>query len=264
MTPSLQDLVADLDNLDESIRRYAAEDLGFLKDPMSVEHLARLLRDPSVAVCEAAVDALVLIGGEPAARSVLPALESDDPRERNAACEVLRGVGVDAVDPIGEILDTASDDVKLFAIDVISALPGTNRSLELSRFLSDTNPNVVTSAVIALGQLGDSGATSALIQTLGSNSWVDCAIARSLGQIGGTEAIVTLCGLLNHSEEAVVYAAAQGLGECGDLRVVADLEALAVHSNPIVVSGAAEAVALINAKTLADHPDAPIFSGDHS
>ena len=67
-------LIEQLASPDPTSRRYAAEDLGDLHDACAVPALVEAVRDPEVAVREAAVDALVVIGGQAVCGTRCPTL----------------------------------------------------------------------------------------------------------------------------------------------------------------------------------------------
>jgi HEAT repeat protein len=66
-----------------------------------------------------------------------------------------------------------------------------------------------------LGQIGTASAVPWLIAALKSDSWVRCAVARSLGQIGTREALQTLMQLVNDEDITVAFIASRAFVEAG-------------------------------------------------
>jgi HEAT repeat protein len=211
-------LIADLCSPDENTRRYAAEDLGDSDDAGAVGPLVGALSDSSPAVREAAMDSLTRIGGEPVVRAVLPALGSEHVPLRNAACFLLGELGETAVGPLAELLDDRNKDVRLFAIDTLARIGSRSAETAIVRALEDAEVNVAAAAAGALGQIGAASSVEPLIAALKADSWVRCAAAKSLGRIGGLQALRTLMGLACDEDPLVSFAAAQALTEAGERR----------------------------------------------
>jgi HEAT repeat protein len=178
--------------------------------------LTGTLSDPSPAVREAALDALARIGGEPVVRAVLPALHSDCVPLRNAVCFLLGQLGEAAVGHLCELLTEANKDVRLFAIDTLSSIGSRTAEAGIIRALEDVDVNVAAAAAAALGEIGARSAVPPLIAALRSDSWVRCAVAKSLGQLGGPEARRTLAALAEDEDTLVAYVATKALAEPGD------------------------------------------------
>ena len=216
MPSSAECLVVQLCSPDEAARRFAAEDLGDCGDVAAVEPLVGALSDPSPAVREAALDALTRIGGAPVVRAVLPALRSDHVPLRNAACFLLRQLGEAAVGCLCELLADTDKDVRLFVIDTLAGIGSRTAESGIISAIRDAEVNVAAAAAAALGELGTGSAVSPLIAALASDSWVRCAVAKSLGQIGGLDAMRALMGLALDEDALVAYAASKALVEAGN------------------------------------------------
>ncbi len=241
MSLSIEALLSNLQDADETTRRFAAEDLGDLRAAEAARPLAEALSDPAVAVREAAAAALVRIGGPAAVEAVLPALRSDSAPVRNAACAVLAELGADAVSALQALLDDESKDVRLFAVDVLARIRSPGAEGALYAALEDRDVNVAAAAAAALGEFGTPSAVGPLIRALKANTWVRCAVARSLGQIGGPEAVAALVALTQDQDEPVAFAAIQSLAELRDPQSRQHLERLATHANPVLAAAASAA-----------------------
>jgi len=218
MATSSETLIAGLCSPDENTRRYAAEDLGDSDDAGAVGPLVGALSDSSPAVREAAMDSLTRIGGEPVVHAVLPALGSENVPLRNAACFLLGELGEIAVGPLAKLLDDQDKDVRLLAIDTLARIGSGSAETTLVRALEDADVNVAAAAAGALGRIGTASSVEPLIAALKADSWVRCAAAKSLGRIGGLEALRTLTGLACDEDPLVSFAAAQALIKVGARR----------------------------------------------
>lgn len=246
-------LIADLRSPNESTRRCAAEDLGDYGDRAVVELLVDALADPSAAVCEAALESLERIGGEVVVQATLPALRSEHVSLRNAASFLLSQLGETAAEQLVLMAGDTEKDVRLFSIDTLARIGSPSAEAAIIRALKDPDLNVAAAAAAAIGEIGGSSAVPPLIEALGSDSWVRCAVAKSLGQIGGIEATAMLAVLTAGEDELVAYAALQAFSQMEDTTAHRGvLRNLMNHSNPVISSVATAAL-----KRLSDAEAAP-------
>ncbi|HEU4683701.1 MAG TPA: HEAT repeat domain-containing protein [Nitrospira sp.] len=222
----LAPLTASLGNKDWIVRMHAAQALGRIKSPDSVEPLLPLLQDKVKAVREEAAMALAAIG-DAAVPSLISALAHADWLVRLHAVEALGRMRSPAsVDPLLSVLfndrDTAVRE------DVVRALGqiGDERAVE---FLVVTmkEPGLRPLAVEALGQIGDRRAVPILIkvvegtdQPMESRVVAGCgdrwdeemvtrgAAVRALGMLGDDAAISALLGALRDTVTRADAAAA--------------------------------------------------------
>ena len=188
-------LIEQLASLDPTARRYAAEDLGDRHNARAVPALVKAVGDPDVAVREAAVDALVAIGGQAVSGLVAPLLETEDVALRNYACEILERVGPESIDVLVAASNSASADVRKFALDTLGKVARgcAGKCLEaVAAHLGDENPNVAGSAAEALGHIGDSQAIPHLANHLGDAPWMQLCVFSALSRIGGETALKAL------------------------------------------------------------------------
>jgi HEAT repeat protein len=195
MTDRRDLLIEQLASLDPTTRRYAAEDLGDLHCARAVPALVEAIRDPEVAVREAAVDALVAVGGKAVSEQVAPLLETEDAALRNYAIEILERVGPESIDVLVAACNSASPDVRKSALDILGkvARGSAGKCLEaVAARLGDDNPNVAGSAAEALGRMGDSQVIPHLTKHLGDPPWMQLCVFSALSQIGGEAALKAL------------------------------------------------------------------------
>ncbi len=235
-------LIEGLADADETTRRHSAEDLADFRDPAASKWLAATLGDPSAAVRETVVDALVTIGGEETAAEIIPFMASDDPACRNAACESLRRIGPKAAGPLGRAIEGGDRDVRIFSLDILSEIGGTAAIAGIARVLENPDPNLAAAAALALGKIGSEEAVASLTARPSPEPWVRCAIAESLGRIGGDRANKGLLVLLADPDDTVCYSAVRALGECGDQSAILPLAEMLDKRDLILVATATESL----------------------
>ncbi len=96
----------------------------------------------------------------------------------------------------------------------------------LVALLADRNWKKASEAAVALGELGDSQATEALIATMRSESGASVDAANALGKLCDRRAVDPLIGLLESNNDALRRAAVAALGKMADPRVVPALMTL--------------------------------------
>ncbi len=188
---NITQLINDLKNGNDEERRYAAEDLGDSGNEEAIYPLVEALNDKSVAVQEAAVDALISIGGEKVCQAVTPLLDSDNAKIRNLAREVFEGLGEVAVSCCLRLYESNSHDLRKIAVDTLGKIenPKENKVFDtIIKALDDSHINVVQAACEALGKIGREEAIEHLVKHIGIHPWVDSTIFLSLGKIGSYEA----------------------------------------------------------------------------
>ncbi len=181
-------LIEQLGSADADVRRRAAEDLEDLRDASAAPSLLKAVTDAEVGVREAAVDALVAIGGLAVCERVVPLLESEDVSLRNYAMEILERIGPDSIDVLVGCCSWASSDVRKFALDLLGKVGKGygDRCLEaVAALLEDDNPNVAGSAAEALGYIGDPRAVPYLGKHVSGPPWMQWCVFAALSQIGG-------------------------------------------------------------------------------
>jgi HEAT repeat protein len=195
MTGRCDHLIEQLASLDPTARRYAAEDLGDLHDARAVPALVEAVSDPEVEVREAAVDTLVVIGGQAVCEHVAPLLETEDLALQSYAIEILERVGPQSIDVLVAACNSASPEVRKLALDILGKVARgcAGECLDtIVALLADDNPEVASSAAEALGQIGDARATPYLAKHLGDPPWMQLSVFSALSQIGGEAALEAL------------------------------------------------------------------------
>jgi len=117
-TKRLKTLIRDLSHADPS-KRYAAAEGLTCSDERALYPLIKALRDENAGVQDAAMRSLISLGGEVTAYMVIPLLR-DLPYLRNTALIILKAIGTASIPLLRPLLSDKDDDVRKFAIDLIS------------------------------------------------------------------------------------------------------------------------------------------------
>src|SRR4030067_2301327 len=100
---------------DPYVRRDACYAVSDARDDKHIPDLVCILNDENPGVKEAALNALIAIGGRDVAVAVCPMLRVEDASLRNVAVEILQQIGVQGLDILTSMLDDQDDDVVEFA-----------------------------------------------------------------------------------------------------------------------------------------------------
>ncbi len=190
-----------LDSTDRELRHEAVEILGEARDEKAIGILRDLLKDKEPGIRDAAVNALINIGGRDVACAVSPLLYEEDPPVRNMAIEILEKLDGDALEEVCALLEVADDDVSKFAIDIIAVIGNAEVAPRLVPLLTHHNPNNRASAAATLGKIGASRMANDLIALLDDDDvWVKFSVLEALGAIGGPDICSRLLDIAREDE----------------------------------------------------------------
>jgi HEAT repeat protein len=155
-------LIAELDDSNPAARRWAARDLAAFPDAAGAL-VARLSKETDVAVREAILTSLTLIGNRTAVDGLVECLRSEDAALRNEAIDAMKKLP-EAVSPImAGLLADPDSDVRIFAVNVLESLRHPDVEKWLIKVISeDEHVNVCATAVDLLGEVGTAAAMPAL------------------------------------------------------------------------------------------------------
>ncbi|MGA3058362.1 MAG: HEAT repeat domain-containing protein [Candidatus Limnocylindrales bacterium] len=235
--PGLLDALAH--EKDAGVRAAAAAALGRVGDPLAVEPLFAVVKDPnSPDPCrEAAAEALGRIGA-PAVGPLSAALEDSNADTREAAARVLGNIGAPAWASLDAALKDPSAGVREAAAKALGAIDGPRAAESLSAALKDTSARVRQSAAKELAKMGwtpESGQTGEAYRLVEKRDWAECVRL-------GAPAVEPLMGVLRFRDKRVRRAAAEALGKIADPRAAKALVTTLGDSDQQTRQAAAEAL----------------------
>lgn len=202
-------------------RAHAAYLLGLVRDQENARLVVPLLGDPDVDVRRVAARALGFIGDPSAAGGVLDAVRNQQGRiglPAWVAAEALLAMGAGITAELKDGLASADHFVR--SVCVMVAGYGTFASVvpQLRILLAtDTEPDVRTGATVALGLIGnaDDLATLEWLTHASETTVLRRSAATALGDLGRSEALDTLVGLLGDGDRRLAGLAADSMVRIG-------------------------------------------------
>jgi|UniRef100_A0A7C3WJI6 HEAT repeat protein len=158
----LEGLLAQLQDADPGVRRWAARDLSAYREAAATL-CQRLEQEGDPAVREAIATALAKIGGPEVVSGLIELLRSDDAALRNLVIEVLQEIPKDLEGQIEGLLRDLDPDVRIFAVNIMGLT--THPKLEqwlISVLEEDPHVNVVATALDQLCEIGTEASLPAL------------------------------------------------------------------------------------------------------
>jgi HEAT repeat protein len=154
--------VAELASADASLRRRAARALSAMPDAVGVV-CAHLVGERSLSVRSVIFSGLIANRSPAVVAGLLPMLGSEDANLRNGAIEALQEMPDEVAPHVEAMLADPDDDVRILAVNVVSALPHPMVPEWLRRVVtSDLHVNVCAAALDALAEVGEPDAIPAL------------------------------------------------------------------------------------------------------
>ena len=184
----LQAVLGDLTRADSSVRRSAARELVHFPEA-AMAACDRLEAETSPSVRAVLFTTLIHLQSPEVALRLARLLRSDDAPLRNAAIEALQEMPDAAAAHLQDLLNDPDSDVRIFAVNIISALRHAQAPEWLGRVIrTDSHINVCAAAVDGLAEIG--GAESlqdleALRQRFADNAFMTFAIDAAVCRIRG-------------------------------------------------------------------------------
>ncbi len=221
-----EELVAVLGSDNPVLRRNIACLLGRMKAVQTVDDLGFALKDASVKVRKAVVEALASIGTAEAVRYLTLALTDEEPDIRVAAALSLGGIGGEGVlDSLVLLTADPNTSVRVAAARALGMIKEERSGKILEGLLNDGSGFVVATAIEALGSIGGTDARDAIASKLSS---ADDEIRRTaisaLASFDGIEG--QLLPFLADPDWATRMAAVKALGGRAEGEVRSELERL--------------------------------------
>ncbi len=223
MTDHTKELLDNLKNYDEDIRRMAAEELLKHSSETVIDALVDALNDSSRAVAEAAQATLAGIRGVIVIQKAIPLLASEHAKLRNLSFEMLCEIGGDSLEEMINLLKDNDRDLRKFATDILGELCDPRSVNALIEAMEDSDVNVAAGAAESLGKIRDPKAVPELIRRLDRDVWMQCSVIKSLSGFDDTRATEALVNILPLLSGMSLYSAVTAIGEVGDKQVIPTL-----------------------------------------
>lgn len=229
MSRAYETIIAGLNSFDPDEQRLAVEaSVNFGSREEIVDKLIWLLRDEDKGVRDAVANAILSIARQfesvkkEIVKNLCEFLCYGDVCLRNLSAEMLRKIGKDALNEIMQLANHDNKDVRKMAVDLIGLIGDKSTVEFLIEKLNDPDPNVVTSSIEALGNIGNDRAIDILIDSFSKFGFAQIPIVESLGKIGESsenkKAISDfLIGVFEEVEDVILKSAIiEALGKVGD------------------------------------------------
>jgi HEAT repeat protein len=200
-------------------RARAAEFLGATGTSEAYEDLCRLLEGRNAELRNVAARSLGRLGIASPVEPLLRALDGPRSIPTGIVTMALLHIGPPAEDPLREIgLSNESllaRQISAELLGVLGAYAAVPDLMVLARH--DTVPAVRHAALSALGRIGHPRAVGTLVACLedGDSSLLSASAARSLGQVGSTQAVLALADAVRRDDHTVARNAAEALTRLG-------------------------------------------------
>jgi HEAT repeat protein len=240
----VQGLIKALAYKDPGVKIAAADALGPLGDPMTVEPLTALMGDEDAGVRQAAVRALSARGGVRVVEPLIAALQDRDPGVRSVAAQAV----------YRRMMTDPDQDARRATATALGRLKAPDAVEPLVKAIMDPDETVRVAAVKSLAAIGDATAVPPLIvmlaheqlraRTTGRSSLaVERAAGQALDVLCDENAIEALQASLGHGDDEVRELAVKRLARIGSPLVTKMLEGHLDDDDPIIRRSAARGLA---------------------
>jgi HEAT repeat protein len=197
-------ILESLSSTDEEVRRLAVEQLLVLPISEAVDQLYECLGDSGWRVRKAAVQRLVVCGGQaPVQEMLISSLaDGENPGRRNSAFEALVGCGPRATTRLIKELDSPDVDVRKMVIDALAAIGDPTARGPLVDAIDDEDANIRAAAVEALGVVGGSQEIERLVEIVALSEedvLVRLSALRALSRLDASVGVARLASALTDS-----------------------------------------------------------------
>lgn len=212
---SIEHLVRELENKDDSARQRAIAELADSQDVAAVEPLLKALNDKVWFIQGSAAQALTKLY-----------VQTPQVRALGAA---------HFTEPLAKLFKSKEAGLRKTVVAALGYMGTPEVVPTICQALQDKSESVRMAAAEALGRLGSAEAVPTLLMALeDKDEWVRMSAATSLGQLKAKEAVEPLIKSLQDSEANVREMAATALGELKDSRAGQPLITLLADESPEV------------------------------
>jgi hypothetical protein len=191
----------------------AASELSSVEccDEDVIEAFAYALKEEDMGVKDICSRALIELPYEYkdlASRYVSPYILDNNIELRNLSGDILIKLGQSSIGYMINYLDNPDYVIRQFACDVIGKISNPSALDSIYRLLHDENPNVVNSAIEAIGNIGDVSSFDVLVSLYGTNDDLKPGIIEAIGKIGSNESENFLLECLKTEDDTFLKTAA--------------------------------------------------------
>lgn len=234
------------------VRAAAYSALGWLCTPDDVDAIMTGLDDPYPDVREAAMGALIIVGGRPVVEKFAKDLYHEDYERQRLAVMALGWIGeADVVDALLTAVDHPDPTIRRSAINSLARIGQVHNLQPIIIALSDENSAVRKAAVTALLSLRGGDAVNEVRVLLGDNDiWVRYHTLTSIGELRDPRFADYVLPFLEDDQDIIKIAAVKALASMGNRDAVPILNELQHGRNMDLAAAAQRALEQIGEHNL--------------
>ncbi len=212
------------------------EALEFIKEAKpdeAIPILFKLLSHPDKGVQQAAVDTLIAFNTEKVFKETIKLLYESDAALRNMGIEILSEMDKKFYHLLLPLLDDPDDDIRKFAIDIISKSDLKDLAPKIIKVKNDKNANVRSALAEALGNLKNNcdECLKTLIEFLDDpEDWVKFSAIEALGKLDAVKVTPLLLDKMKNAPDYLQKMIIEALGNIGTPDAIDPL--LEIADNP--------------------------------
>ena len=232
------------------VRCAAYSSFGWVCNEDDAEFIFRGLDDQFPDVREAAMGALIIIGGQDVVRKFTEDLNHSDPERQRLAVTALGWIGEDdVVEPLLSAINNPDPSIRRSAINSLARIGQIQNTRPIVMALSDENSAVRKAAVSALLSLeGEDAVADVRILLEDEDVWVRYHTISSLGETCGRRHSDVIMPYLEDEQDIIKIATAKALAQMGNRDALPALERLRREKNKDLVQAAEMALERIGGR----------------
>ncbi|MCX7856684.1 MAG: HEAT repeat domain-containing protein [Deltaproteobacteria bacterium] len=188
-----------------------------------IERLIKDLKEGDTYKREKAVEILSGLSDGKVITATIPLIYEKDTSVRMAAVEVLKKVGGTKLEAILSLFSDESEDVRIYACDVVGYIKDERAIPYLLKALKSDTENVRVAACSALGEFKREDVVDALTDVLEDSEWIAFSAISSLGKIKDPKSIPHLTQRLKTGSDLIAMAACEALLKYKDPRAITEV-----------------------------------------
>jgi HEAT repeat protein len=250
--PAVDALIVELRDLRAGVRARAVYALAAIEDPRAIDALVRALDDRSAHVRVVAAT-WIRQEDDRLLDALIKALHDHDDSVRWEASKHMQSYihNPRVLQPLIDTLNNNTVDVQTYALIALGKLGNSPATPAIIDVLDDSSSNdsVRSYAAQALGSATDENSFDALMRALDSSSWgARSGALQAMAERRDARAVPRLIGSLANENMTERYLAADALGAIGDARAIEPLKSRLNDQQPTVRESAQKALKSIEGR----------------